>query len=254
MSDADAVDVGVSPAVGFGDRLFDELRVLIVAGVPVGVLVIGVGSRVAMLVLRLTSPDHVNGIRSDDDFVIGRFTLSGTYNLLMLGAAVGIVAAGLYRLVSGWLIGPIWFRRLTTALASGAVGGSILVHADGVDYRVLKPTWLAIALFVVLPAVFGWLIGPVVDRVRHPESWTRAGRRIWVLPVIALVPFPFAAFPLVLAVVVMTVLMSLGELSPVDRIRTSRAYGLMVRGAWLGIAVIGLVALIRDVIEIGAVV
>ena len=52
-----------------------------------------------MLLLRLTSPDRVNGIRSDDDFVIGRFTLSGTYNLLMLGAAVGIVGAGVYRLV-----------------------------------------------------------------------------------------------------------------------------------------------------------
>ena len=254
MSDADEVDVGGSPAVGFGDRLFDELRVLIVAGVPIGVLVVGVGSRVAMLVLRLTSPDHVNGIRSDDDFVIGRFTLSGTYNLLMLGAAVGIVAAGLYRLVSGWLIGPMWFRRATTALASGAVGGSILVHADGVDYRVLKPTWLAIALFVALPALFGWLIGPVVDRVRSPESWTRVGRRIWALPVIALVPFPLAAFPLIFAVVVMTVLMGLGELAPVDRVRASRTYGLVVRGAWLGIAVIGLIALVEDVAEIRRVV
>jgi len=64
------------------------------------VLVVGIGSRVAMLVSRLTSPDHVNGIRSDDDFVIGKFTLSGSYNLLMLGAAVGVVAAGLYRMVS----------------------------------------------------------------------------------------------------------------------------------------------------------
>lgn len=63
-------------------------------------LVVGIGSRVAMLVSRLTSPDHVNGIRSDDDFVIGKFTLSGSYNLLMLGAAVGVVAAGLYRMVS----------------------------------------------------------------------------------------------------------------------------------------------------------
>ena len=83
---------GEVPSSGFGDRLFEELRVLVVAGVPVGVLVIGVGSRLAMFLLRLTSPDRVNGIRSDDDFLIGRFTLGGTYNLLMLGAAVGIVA------------------------------------------------------------------------------------------------------------------------------------------------------------------
>lgn len=250
MSDAEALDVVGAPPIGLGDRVLEELRVLVVAGVPVGVLIIGVCSRLAMLLLRLTSPDHVNGIRSDDDFVIGRFTLSGTYNLLLLGAAVGIVAAGLYRLVSGWLLGPMWFRRATTALASGAVGGSILVHADGVDYRLLKPTWLAIALFIALPAVFGWLIGPVVDRVRDPESWSRAGRRIWALPVIALVSFPLAVFPLLFAVVVIAVLIGLGELPPVDRIRASRMYGLVVRGAWLGIAVIGLIALVEDVVEI----
>ena len=250
----DVERVDGSRASGFGDRLFEELRVLVVAGVPVGVLVVGVGSRLAMFLLRLTSPDRVNGIRSDDDFLIGRFTLSGTYNLLMLGAAVGIVAAGVYRLVRSWLIGPMWFRRVTTALAAGAVGGSILVHADGIDYRLLKPTWFAIALFVALPAAFGGVIGPVVDRVRSPESWTRSGRRVWALPVIALVPFPLAAFPLVFAVVVMTLLMALGELTVIDRIRASTSYRLVVRGAWLGIAVLGLIALIQDVVEIRQVV
>lgn len=65
----------------------DRLRLLIVAGITTGVLVVGVGSRLAMFALRLTSPEHVRGITSDDGFVIGRFTLSGTYNLLALGAA-----------------------------------------------------------------------------------------------------------------------------------------------------------------------
>lgn len=238
----------------FGDRVLEELRVLIVAGVPVGVLVVGIGSRLAMLVLRLTSPDHVNGIRSDDDFVIGRFTLSGTYNLLMLGAALGIVAAGFYRLVSRWLIGPTWFRRVTTALAAGAVGGSILVHADGVDFRVLKPTWLAIALFVAVPAVFGWLIGPVVDHVRRPESWTRIGRRRWALPFAALVPFPFAAIPALLAMGVIALLVAIGEAESITRLRASTSYALVVRGIWLGIAVLGLLALLEDVVEIRRVV
>jgi len=109
------------------------------------------------------------------------------------------------------LIGPTWFRRLTTALATGVVDGSILVHADGVDYRVLKPTWLAIALFVALPAAFGWLIGPVADRVRRPDSWTRVGRRQWALPFAALVLFPFAAIPVLLAIGVISLLVALSE-------------------------------------------
>lgn len=57
------------------------------------VVVVGVGSRLAMFVLRLTSPDNAHGVVNDDGFVIGQVTLSGTYNLLNLGAAVGVIGA-----------------------------------------------------------------------------------------------------------------------------------------------------------------
>jgi hypothetical protein len=236
--------------VEFGSRLFEELRILVVAGIVAGVLLVGVGSRLAMLVLRLTSPDRVIGIQSDDDFEIGRFTVGGTYNLLLLGAAVGVIGAGVYRLVAPWLIGPMWFRRFTTAAASAVVGGSMLVHADGIDFRLLKPTWLAIGLFVALPAIFGAAIGPVVDRVAAPNSWTRQGRRIWVVPVALLVPFPLTVLPIVLAAVVIAVLMAIDEATPIARLRSTVGYQVVVRGAWLGIAVIGLFALIEDVRQI----
>jgi hypothetical protein len=36
--------------------LIEKMRVIIVAWIPVGVLVAGVGSRLAMLLLRVTSP------------------------------------------------------------------------------------------------------------------------------------------------------------------------------------------------------
>src|SRR5438445_2427353 len=134
----------------------DRLWVLIVAGIPTGVVVAGVGSRLAMLLLRLTSPEHVHGLVSDDGFVIGRVTLSGTYNLLLIGAAAGVIGAAAYTWVAPWLLGPLWFRRLTTAIGSGVVVGSLLIHSDGVDFRVLEPHWLALALFVLLPALFGW--------------------------------------------------------------------------------------------------
>ena len=40
--------------------------VIVVAGVAVGVVVVGIGSRMAMFVLRLTSPDRVRGVVSDE--------------------------------------------------------------------------------------------------------------------------------------------------------------------------------------------
>lgn len=251
---SDIEGAGPSPVAqrydGFAARLLEELRVLIVAGVVAGVVLVGVGSRLAMLVLRLTSPDRVVGIQSDDDFEIGRFTLSGTYNLLLLGAAVGLIGAGAYRLVAPWLIGPMWFRRFTTAAASAVVVGSMLVHADGIDFRLLKPTWLAIGLFVALPAVFGGMIGPVVDRVASPDSWTRQGRRIWAVPLAVVVPFPLMIVPIAFAVVLVTVLMAIDEATPIARLRLTIGYRVVVRGAWLGIAVVGLFALIEDIRQI----
>ncbi len=89
----------------YSRQLGEGVRVLVIAGIPVGVVVAGIGSRLAMLMLRLTSPDAVRGIQSDDDFTIGRFTLAGTYNLLLLGAAIGIIGAAAYQWVRPWLLG-----------------------------------------------------------------------------------------------------------------------------------------------------
>lgn len=69
------------------------------AGGAGGALVGGVGGRLAMFLLRLTSDSAVRGLESDDGFVIGRFDLVSTLSLLVLttvlGASVGlIVVAG----------------------------------------------------------------------------------------------------------------------------------------------------------------
>ena len=222
----------------------ERLWVLIVAGIPTGVLVAGVGSRLAMLTLRLTSSDAVVGVTSDDGFEIGRFTLGGTYSLLMLGAGVGVVGAAAYRAVQPWLLGPTWFRRLTVAAGSGAVVGSMLIHADGIDFRVLKPTWLAVGLFVALPALFGAVIAVAVDRVSAnvaEHGWWR-----WVLPTVLVVAFPPAIVVVGIAAVV------LAAWVPVRRGLEStgglpKAARLGVRAAWLMIALLGLAALVGDV-------
>ncbi len=230
----------MSAATEVGDRLW----VLVVAGISTGAVVAGVGSRLAMLVLRLTSPDRVRGVTSDDGFEIGRFTFSGTYNLLVIGAAVGVIGAAAYRAVAPWLLGPVWFRRCTVAAASGAVVGSMLVHDDGVDFHVLKPQWLAVGLFVALPAVFGAAIAAVVDRLatlERPGGW-----RGWLLPVLLVVAFPvvipivvIAALGVVVWVPARRGVASSGGVPPIA--------GFAIRSAWAMVALLGLVALVRDV-------
>jgi hypothetical protein len=229
-------------------ELADLLRVIVVAGVITGVLVAGVGGRLAMLLLRLTSPDTVVGVESDDGFTIGEFTLGGSYNLLNLGGAVGVIGAAAYVLVSPWLLGPLWFRRFTVAAVGGALAGSMVIHADGIDFNVLEPLWLAVTLFVGLPFLFGWVIGPVVDAVDGPGSWTRRGRLRWALPVVLLLAVPLVVLPgAVMAIVVAALLPLRRELLGV---LTSGVGGMVVRAVFLGIALLSFVALAGDLSDL----
>ena len=231
-------------------HMIENIRVLIVAGIPTGALVVGLGSRLAMFILRITSPDRVHGVRSDDDFVIGKVTLGGTYNLLQLGAAVGIIGAGTYLLVAPWLIGPLWFRRLTTGLASAVVAGSMLVHDKGIDFHLLQPTWLAIGLFVALPGLFGIAIAAAVDAVRRPDSWTTRGRRRWALPIVSMACFP-ATLPVVIVAIVVTAFGEVLRAAGIVRlVRSIPAHALVIRAVWLLIAVAGLIALVNDITAI----
>ena len=230
-------------------ELGELARVILVAGIATGVLIAGIGSRLGMLLLRLTSPDSAIGIESDDGFIIGEVTLAGTYNLLMLGAAVGVVGAATYVLVTPWLLGPAWFRRFTVSVVAGAFVGSMVIHADGRDFAVLEPLWLAVGIFVGLPAIFGWVIGPVVDSVDRPGSWTRRGRRCWALPVGLAIAFPLAMVPS--AVVVGAVALLL----PVRRhylpALTSRVGATVLRACFLFIAVLAFGGLAGDLQDLG---
>lgn len=235
-------DAGTSVSVRV--EVSERLWVLIVAGIPTGVLVAGMGSRLAMLVLRLTSPDSVVGVTSDDGFEIGRFTVGGTYNLLMLGASVGLIGVAAYRAVQPWLLGPHWFRRLTVAAGSGAVVGSMLIHADGIDFRVLKPTWLAVGLFVALPALFGAVIGVVVDRVAAIA--VSAGWRRWVVPTMLVAAFPVMIVVVGFAAVVLAVWVPVRHgVGPTGLLPKPAVFGF--RAVWLLIALAGLAALVGDV-------
>lgn len=229
------------------DCVLERMRVLIVAGVTTGVLVAGIVNRLAMLLLRVTSPERVNGLQSDDDFTIGEFTLAGTYNLMVLGAVVGLIGFAVYRLVRPWLIGPHWFRRLTIGVAAGVVGGSMLVHADGIDFTVLKPKWLAIGLFVALPALFAVTMGAMVDSVERPDSWTARGHWRWLLPVVVLAIVPFTIVFLAFALVPIGIWALGGQADLPAEIRKVRWLPNVVRAAWLSIALLGLAALINDV-------
>jgi hypothetical protein len=122
------------------------------AGAITGFVVGGLGGRLAMFVLRLTSDPSVRGLSSDDGFTIGVFSAATSF-LLVFATVLGAAAGALYlalRLVLPER-GRVWY-----AAALGAVlGGALLVHTDGIDFTLLQPALLAIAMFVAISAGYG---------------------------------------------------------------------------------------------------
>jgi hypothetical protein len=170
----------------------------------------------------------------------------------MLGASVGIIGAAAYQCVAPRLIGPAWFRRATVALAAGAVVGSMLIHSDGVDFRVLKPTWLAIGMFIALPALFGAAIAVAVDRISAAHSRGVEAPLRRVLPVVLVVMFPITVILLGFAAVVYAGWQQLRDQPAIRSLGSVRSVGYLVQACWLVVAVVGLFALIGDIRSLSA--
>jgi hypothetical protein len=139
------------------------------SGALAGVVVGGLGGRLAMLLLRLTSPDAVVGLTSDDGFEIGVVS-TRTFELVSSMGVVGAVNGVLYAALRG-AIPPRLRLVLWTALAA-ALGGAAIVHEDGVDFTLLEPAALAIVLFVLLPAGAAALVALLVERWVAVEAWS----------------------------------------------------------------------------------
>jgi hypothetical protein len=179
----------------------DEIRAIVwwalvgaAAGAIAGLVVGGIGGRLAMLLLRLTSPELVIGATSDDGFEIGVVTTE-TLGLLAGMTMLGAVNGVLYAAVRGWL--PRRLRLPLWSLAVAALGGATIVHEDGVDFTQLEPVALAIALFVILPGVAAALVVLLVERWVDREPFSE--RRLDVVVVVAALCGTFA---LVVGVVV----------------------------------------------------
>lgn len=164
------MDDGLDAAVG-------RLSVIAVTGLGLGVVVGGVLGRLVMFLLVRVSPG-ARGLTSDDGFVMGRFTVAGSLNLVLVGAALGIVGAAVYAAVRWLQPAAFGLRVAATSVCAGVGVGALVVHRDGLDFTLLEPG-AAVALFVALPATYGALLALVVESVlaRHPAGlgprWVR---------------------------------------------------------------------------------
>lgn len=222
-----------------------RLAVATLAGAIVGFLVGGVGGRLIMSLLAKLNSEHA-GTVSDDGFTMGQFTLGGTLNLLVVGTVFGVLGGGIYLAVRDLRIGPAWFRAASVAVGATAVVGAGLVHSDGVDFTLLKPTYAAIGLTLAIPFVFALALPPLADRWLRPDSalMTSTNRLVFV----ALVPWVFPLTPVTAVLVLGWV--ALRAMGSPRSSRTREMLPWLARLALTVIFTIGLVSLVQTIREI----
>lgn len=92
-------------------------------GLLVGGVIAGVGGRLAMRLLAVTSDDRLRGRITDDDEVVGEITMGGTSGFIIFMALSGAVLAMLYVLVRRWLPSRVGGRAVAFAALFWAVQG-----------------------------------------------------------------------------------------------------------------------------------
>ena len=128
------------------------------AGAIVGVIVGGVGGRLAMFVLRLTSDATVLGLTT------------ATLFLLTVTAGLGGATGAVYFVVRGVL--PQRGRSLLWATVVGLYVGADLLKPRSLDFTLLEPKSFAVASFILLPGVAALLIALTLERLLTLEPWS----------------------------------------------------------------------------------
>ena len=160
-------------------------RTMLVA-VPLGVLTTAVVSRLAMFLLARTNPS-ASGLRTDDGFIIDRFTLSGSLGLALAGVFLGALSGVCWVALSPLKIGPRWFGTVSISVGAGTVVASQVVHSDGIDFVALdEPAMLAVSLFVLIPIGHVLALDLIATRVAERDllaapGWTVLGLLVSLL-------------------------------------------------------------------------
>ena len=137
--------------------------IVVLAGALSGFVVGGLGGRLFMFVLAELNPEEA-GVLTDDGVPIGQFTLSGTLNLLGITTVIGVIGGLVFLALRGLRFGPRWFRVLSMPVGATIVIGAMLVHSEGVDFTLLQPVELGVAMTLAVPFLYTLLLAWLADR------------------------------------------------------------------------------------------
>ncbi len=233
-----------------------RLAACVAAGALAGLVMGGIGGRLAMLVLRLTSSPTLHGLTTDDGFTIG-IVSAQTGFLLMVTTLVGAMVGAGYLVVRGWL--PERSRPWLAGALGALVGGARILRPEGIDFTLLDPLPLAVAMFLAIPAGVGVATSLLAERFLRDGSVFARSRLAFVSLVLLLPVVPIAlgdlrgpvGLSLALAVVATVALVAIaGRRRMLGRIWASEPVVWIGRAVLAAAAAASSVELARDVSSI----
>jgi hypothetical protein len=186
-----------------GTAVLDAVRTVAVvasAGLVTGLAVAGLGGRLVMRVLAATSGDAAQGRLTEAGEVVGRITSGGTVGFIFfVGLFAGVLAAAVHLVLRRLLPATAGRAGLVLGLLLlGTVGVSDPLAPENVDFRLLRPTWLAVALVVATGLLLGTTFATVAARLDAASlSASRARHLVYAGLPLAALPSPLLGVAIV---------------------------------------------------------
>src|SRR3954451_16856819 len=125
------------------------------AGLFVGFVAAGLGSRLAMRIAAALVPE-ATGLATENGFAIGRGTVEGTLGLVLFGGvAASVFLAVTWVVISPWLPRRLVVRAIVAVPVAIAFGTGALIDARNPDFIVLRHEPLVVGTLVILIAALG---------------------------------------------------------------------------------------------------
>jgi len=134
----------------------------------VGVLVGGLGGRLAMRITAIAAGPTLQGVSTEAGFPVGEITGLGTIGLVIFAGLLGGAIGGLfYAIVRPWLAGLGRWQGVAFGVVLLGVLGSAVLDPLNADFGRFGPVGLNVAMFAALFVIFGALVAPVARRLER---------------------------------------------------------------------------------------
>jgi hypothetical protein len=134
------------------------------AGFIAGALVGGIGGRAVMRISAIAADS--DGVLTENGNIVGEITFAGTLTFIIFGGGLAGLAGGLLLYaVLPWLPSNLALRSLLFAVLLPLIAATTVINSANVDFFLLSPAELNVAMFGVLFVLFGAVVVPIEDGI-----------------------------------------------------------------------------------------